>query len=238
MRLSAAFDRVEGTTQYGEALAPELIDFDTRANCIFNGGSYGFSREVATGQIVTMIGGPFREEDQLTLNGVSAPVLYRSETQINFVIPRVAGTGNDLALELSGQLARRLDVREAKPAWIWNVLDDGTLSNRGNFQINARRADGSLNSDRNGIVPGEEVLAYATGIDLGKPLQLFRSFYDKQLANFQAEYVPGTFESVVQFRFRTADFNGGINVMGILNGGSYSGSNPGFIWLGPPVGLP
>ena len=238
LRLSASFDRIEGTTQFGEAVAPELIDFDTRANCIFNGGSYDFSRQVATGQIVAMIGGPFRDDDRLTLNGLSAPILYRSEAQINFVIPREAGTGTGFVLELSGQMARRLDVREARPAWIWNISDDGTLSNRGNFQINARRANGSLNSDRNGILPGEEVLAYATGIDLAKPLQLFQNFYDKPLANFQAEYVPGTFESVVQFRFRTAEFNGGVNVMGIVNAGSYSGSNPGFIWLGPPVAIP
>ena len=135
LRLSRSFDRVEGSTLFGDALAPELIEFDSRANCIFNGGSYNFSREVAAGQIVTMIGGPFREDDRLTLNGVGTPILYRSETQINFVIPREAGAGNDMALELNGQLASRLDIRAAKPVWIWNILDDGTLSYRGNFQI-------------------------------------------------------------------------------------------------------
>ena len=233
LRLSRSFDRVEGSTLFGDALAPELIEFDSRANCIFNGGSYNFSREVAAGQIVTMIGGPFREDDRLTLNGVGTPILYRSETQINFVIPREAGTGNDMALELNGQLARRLDIRAAKPVWIWNILDDGTLSYRGNFQINARRADGTLNSDANGFNREEEVLAYATGIDLGKPLQLFRSFYDKELPSFTASYVPGTFDSVVEFRFQTRELNGGLNVLGIVNDGAYSGSNPGFIWVTP-----
>lgn len=117
--------------------------------------------------------------------------------------------------------------------WIWNILKDGTLSTRGNFQINARRADGTLNSDGNGFRPEEEVLAYATGVDLGKPLQLFRNFYDKEIPDFTANYVPGTFDSVVEFRFRNRDLNGGVNVLGIVNDGVYSGSNPGFIWVTP-----
>lgn len=233
LRLSRSFDRVEGSTQFGDARAPGLIDFETRANCVFNGGSYDFNREVATGQIVTMIGGPFREEDTLTLNGAKTPILYRSVTQINFVLPREAGTGDGMVLELSGQPARRLDVRATKPVWIWNILEDGTLSTRDNFQINARRADGTLNSDGNGFRPEEEVLAYATGVDLGKPLQLFRNFYDKEISDFTANYVPGTFDSVVEFRFRNRELNGGVNVLGIVNDGVYSGSNPGFIWVTP-----
>lgn len=233
LRLSPAFDRVEGTIQFGEPVAPQFIDFDTRANCVFNGGSYDFSRELATGQLVTMIGGPFREEDIVTLNGHDAPVLYRSETQINFVLPREAGTGNEMVLQLSGEAARRLDVKATRPVWIWNILDDGTLQNRGNFQINSRRADGTLNSDTNGFVPDEDVFVYATGIDLAKTIQIFRNYYDKELGGVSARYVPGTFDSVVEFRFQNREFNGGMNILGIINGDARSGSNPGFIWVAP-----
>jgi hypothetical protein len=233
LRLSRAFDRVEGSTQFGEPVAPQFIDFESRANCVFNGGSYDFSREMAAGQLVTMIGGPFREEDTVTLNGSEAPVLYRSETQINFVLPREAGTGKEMELKVSGEVARRLDVKPVRPVWIWNILDDGTLQNRGNFQINARRADGTLNSDANGYVPDEDVFVYATGIDLAKTLQLFRNYYDKELAGVSARYVPGTFDSVVEFRFQNHEFNGGMNILGIVNDGVQSGSNPGFIWVSP-----
>ncbi len=233
LRLSPAFDRVDGSTQFGDAVAPNRIDFETRANCVFNGGSYDFGRELASGQIVTMIGGPFFEEDTVTLNGVPAPVLYRDEHQINFVIPREAGTGNLLPLELSGRLARTFDVIPARPTWIWHIFEEGALRSRGNFQINARRADASLNSDDNGFSTDEEIRAYATGVDLGKPLQLFRSFYDREIPDFTASYVPGTFDSVVEFRFRNRGLNGGVNVLGIVNDGVYSGSNPGYIWVAP-----
>ena len=118
--------RVERDTLGLRAKAPELLNFDTRGKCVFNGGSHDFSRELASGQIATMISGPFREEDTLTLNGAETPLLYRSQTQINFVVPREAGTGQDMALALSGDVVRRMDVVAAKPVWIWNILDDGT----------------------------------------------------------------------------------------------------------------
>jgi hypothetical protein len=130
-------------------------------------------------------------------------------------------------------LARRLDVKPVKPVWIWNILDDGTLQNRGNFQINARRADDTLNSDANGYVADEDVFVYATGIDLAKTIQLFRNYYDKELPGVTARYVPGTFDSVVEFRFQSHEFNGGMNILGLVNDGIRSGSNPGFIWVAP-----
>ena len=101
------------------------------------------------------------------------------------------------------------------------------------FQINSRRADGTLNSDTNGFVPDEDVFVYATGIDLAKTIQIFRNYYDKELGGVSARYVPGTFDSVVEFRFQNREFNGGINILGIINGDARSGSNPGFIWVAP-----
>ena len=185
-RLSPSFSEVEQVVHFGETLVPGLVAFDTRAACVFNSGSFQMSREMATGQEATLVGGPFLDEDTLHLRGVEAKILYRSPTQINFVLPREAGTGENLALELSGRVVQRLDVKAARPTWIWNVREDGTLPNRGNFLINARRADGTLNADDNGFRPGEEVRAYATGIDLAQPLRLFNSFYDKEILEFTA----------------------------------------------------
>jgi hypothetical protein len=233
LRLSPGMDRVEGVGHYGRTRALAFVDWDSRVACVFNGGSYVMSREVATGQIVTLIGGPFTEEDVVTLDGAEAPILYRSSTQINLVLPRSAGVGTDKVLRLSGREVRRLMVEAARPEWIWDVRPDGTLANRGNFQINARRRDGSLNSDENGFEPGEEVRAYATGIDLRLPLQVFAGFYDVPVTGVQAEYVPGTFEGVVEIRFPAQGLGLGVAVLGLRNGEAFAGSNPGFVWLVP-----
>lgn len=233
LRLSSGMDRVEGVGHYGRTSALAFVDWDSRVACVFNGGSYAMSREVATGQIATLIGGPFTEDDVVTLDQVEAPILFRSATQINFVLPRSAGVGSDKVLRLSGREVRRLIVEPTRPEWIWDVRPDGTLANRGNFQINARRRDGSLNSDENGFQPDEEVRAYATGIDLRLPLQVSTGFYDVPVTGVEAEYVPGTFDSVVEIRFPARGLGLGVTILGLRNGEALAGSNPGFVWLVP-----
>ena len=225
LRLSRSLSHVEGVALFGEVLAPSLIDFDTRAVCLFNSGSFSFRRGIATGLLVTLIGGPFSELDTLDVRGVQAPILYRSESQVNFVLPREAGTGSNLALALSGKIVRRMDISGTKPTWMYNLLEIGPSAGFQISSINARRPDGTLNERANRFLPGEEIRAYATAIDLNLPLKLLVSYDRTEFGAFKASYVPGSFDSVVEFRFE----NRGAFGLIIVNGGVDSSS--GFLWL-------
>ena len=225
LRLDRSLSQVEGVVLLGEVLAPRLIDFGTRAICVLNSGSFSSSREIATGQLVTLIGGPFRESDTLEVRGVQAPVLYRSESQINFVVPRGAGTGSDLALTLSGRIVRRMDISGTRPTWIYNLLEIAPSAGFLRSSINARRPDGTLNERANRFVPGEEIRAYATGIDLNQSLSLL-DFNDRnEFGAVTASYVPGSFDSVVEFRFE----NRGVPALIIVNGRVESSA--GSLWV-------
>ena len=114
-----------------------------KVRILFNSGSFSFRREIATGQLVTLIGKPFSESDTLDERGVQSPILYRSEPQINFVLPREAGTGSDLALVLSGKIVRRMDISGTKPTWMYNLLEIGPSAGFLISSINARRPDGT-----------------------------------------------------------------------------------------------
>ena len=196
-----------------------------KVRILFNSGSFSFRREIATGQLVTLIGKPFSESDTLDERGVQSLILYRSEPQINFVLPREAGMGSDLALVLSGKIVRRMDISGTKPTWMYNLLEIGPSAGFLISSINARRPDGTLNERANRFLPGEEIRAYATGIDLNLPLKLLVSNDRSEFGAFKASYVPGSFDSVVEFRFE----NRGAFGLIIVNGGVDSSS--GFLWL-------
>lgn len=237
LRLSPRLEHVERTLHLNEAIAPSRLPLESKVDCLLDGSTYEYARNFASGQIASILGGPFSDTDEVRINGIKAQELYRDPRQINFTIPRELGVLDNAVVRVGGMPARTLTIEAARPRWILYISPDGKLFSRGNFLINARRADGSLNTDDAPIPATDEVRAYATGIDLAEPLQLFANFYDQPYANFTASYVPGTFDSVVEFRFpnpASTVRHGGIIVMGLVNGGAYSGSNPGYIWSAAP----
>ena len=233
-QLSSHFERVERVLHLNEAVAVSRLPLAGRVNCLFDGANYEFVRNFALGQTMVVIGGPFRDDDVVRVGGVAVRELYRSSTQINFILPRELGVMGNADVTVGGAFARAISVEAARPRWKLFVDADGKLTNRGNFLIEALRADDSRVSESNPVGTDEEVRAYATGIDLALPLKLFLNFYDGDYpGGFSASYVPGTFDSVVEFRFRNSGGPGGVKVLGIMNGGAYSGSNPGYIWSQP-----
>ena len=76
------------------------------------------------------------------------------------------------------------------------------------------------------FLQGEEVRAYATGIDLNRPLRLLADYTRREFSGFTASYVPGSFDSVEELRFE----NRGLTELTIVNGGVESSA--GFILVG------
>ncbi len=234
VRLTPRLDRVENVVQTGTQTALPLLDLDTRATCLMNAASFELGREAAGGQIMTLIGGPFTDADTLTLAGVPAPILYRDENQINFVLPRTQESKPYAQLQLQEKTLRTLDLALTRPRWKLITGRDGQLGTRGASLIDSRRADGSQASDNNGFAFDEEIRAYATGIDLARPLRLFAEDPATEVTGFTAAYVPGTFEGVVEIRFRHRWRVGGAQLLFLENGPGQTDRNPGYIWLGPP----
>ncbi len=234
LQLSSHFERVERVLHLNEVLAASRLPLAAKVNCLFDGANYEFVRSFALGQTMVVIGGPFGDDDVVRVDGVTVKELYRSSTQINFVLPRELGVMGNADVTVGGAFARAISVEAARPRWKLYVDGAGKLTDRGNFLIEALRADDSRVSDSNPVGTDEEVRAYATGIDLALPLKLFLNFYDGEYpGGFTASYVAGTFDSVVEFRFRNGGPQGGMKILGIMNGGAYSGSNPGYIWSQP-----
>ena len=147
-------------------------------NCLFDGANFEFVRNFALGQTMVVIGGPFGDDDVVRVGGVPVRELYRSSTQINVVLPRELGVMGSADVTVGGVFARVISVQGARPRWKLFVDGAGNRTYRGNFLIEALRADDSRVSESNPVGTDEEVRAYATGIDLVLPLKLFLSFYD------------------------------------------------------------
>ena len=222
IQLSPRLERVGRVVHLNEKLAPGNVPFLSKVACLFGGGNYEFERTFGAGQLMTMIGGPFAPEEEIRVGGIRAVELYRSIDQINFVLPRELGFRESVEVTVGGEFARSITVREVWPRWKWYIDSEGSLAYQGASVIDARRPNGSQNTPGNPLGKNEEVRAYATGIDLSKPLELFADFFNLPYPNFTASYVEGTYESVVEFRFLNpinATPPPGSLAMGIVNGG-------------------
>ncbi len=235
LKMAEDLSRVLAVTHAGEAQGPARIEFNTRTPCLFNSASHEHGVEVARGQIMTLIGGPFAADEKVRVGGVIAEELYRSETQINFVVPRSLTAGESAVLEIGAERVRALDVVEARPRWFWKVFDDGAFRSRGSFLIDARRPDGTLNTDQNGFAPGEEIRAYATGVDLSKPLRAFTAYDGEEIPVLGAQCVEGTFCSVVEIRVPDPVSVRGAAGLFLRNGETQTPLNPGYVWIGARV---
>jgi uncharacterized protein (TIGR03437 family) len=92
-------------------------------------------------------------EVEVTVNGIAAPLLYVSRTQINLQVPNRTGTSGRAVIEVR----HRNQLR---------ATQTGTLTEAvpGFFPLGAIHPDGTVNSDVNPAPRGEVLVLYATGI--------------------------------------------------------------------------
>jgi uncharacterized protein (TIGR03437 family) len=225
---------VSGRT--GDALV--TVDLDSgdapSVACVVNGGNFRTESFVAPNQLLTFIGANLPSNATVRFDGVPAPLLYSSSTQINAVVPaEVAQRAQTVVVLESGGVnsnVRGFDVRAVNPTVKVFVTSDGKLVDRGNPLADARLSDGSSNSIENPAHHGEAISLFTTGVDVGAPLAV-------QLGSDKADLLeafvqPGTFGSVQVLKVRVPEpCCGGVRTIAITNEGQQTALNPGFVWV-------
>jgi uncharacterized protein (TIGR03437 family) len=115
--------------------------------------------DLAPGEIVTMFGTGFDSQTQILVNGVAAPLLYASPTQINAVVPFEL-SGETCAITVRNAAGTigpaSMNVFAAVPAFF-------TLNGSGSGQAAALNQDGSINSATNPAARGSTIQLFLTG---------------------------------------------------------------------------
>jgi len=106
----------------------------------------------AAGFLPTMLGGI-----QVTVNGIPAPLLYVSETQINAVAPVKLTAGSPIELQVTRNSAPLPDFRV-----MVDIASPGVFQNPDGSAA-AINQDGTVNSQANPAVVGSYVSVWATG---------------------------------------------------------------------------
>jgi uncharacterized protein (TIGR03437 family) len=149
---------------------------------VVNSASY-LDGPVAPGELVTIFGanlGPSAEagallngnsvantieSTQVTIGGITAPMLYASSSQINTVVPfGIGGTTAQIQVLYQGQptAATTVSIQPASPA-VFSINSDG------GGQGAILNQNGSVNSQSKPAAPGSVVVIYATGGGLTTP---------------------------------------------------------------------
>ena len=149
---------------------------------VVNSASY-LEGAVAPGELVTIFGadlGPTSEAQgqvkdsyvtdsiggtQVTIGGISAPLLFASSSQINAVVPfGVTGTTAQIQVLNQGQalVSTTVPVQSASPAVF-------SVNGEGGGQGAILNQDGSVNTHTNPAAPGSVVVLYATGAGITTP---------------------------------------------------------------------
>ena len=105
------------------------------------------------------------EATQVFVDGIAAPILYVSPSQINLVIPfGVSGTSTQIQIVYQGQptASTTVPVQAASPALF-------SLNSSGGGPGAILNQDGTVNSSSNAAAPGSVVVLYATGAGLTTP---------------------------------------------------------------------
>jgi len=233
LRMSGDLSAIRAVAHTGEMGAVQRIHFEARTPCAFNAASHEYSRAVSRGQVMTLIGGPFHPEEALRIGGIETKILYRSGSQINFVVPRELPAGESAPLVLGDRLVRVLDIVETRPRWYWRVFENGGFFGPGSKLIDARKADGTLHTEAEAFAAGDEIRVHATGVDLGKPLQLFLDYPEQELTILSARYVEGTGEGTVEIRYRDPRLSRGRTALRLRNGDAETPLNPGYVFIAP-----
>jgi uncharacterized protein (TIGR03437 family) len=136
---------------------------------------------VAPGEIVTIFGtnlgpaqlartaydgsgflGTWAGETRVFFDGIQAPLVYASNTQVSAIVPYqvAASTGIRVEYQLRSSDARTVQVTGAAP---------GVFTVAGGSQATVVNQDGSFNSDANPAARGEIVTLFATGTGATSP---------------------------------------------------------------------
>ncbi len=157
---------------------PPLVTF------LVNGAS-GLAGHIAPGEIITILGQNIGPPDpagsavdpigeaptslggaRVLFDGIAAPLLYASATQVNAIVPyEVATSGSTtIEIEFSGSRvpAGGFVLAPAAPAIF-------TADSTGQGQAKARNADSSMNSAQNPAARGSVIQVYGTGEGVTSP---------------------------------------------------------------------
>jgi uncharacterized protein (TIGR03437 family) len=166
---------------YG-TLTPAVTSGSPVISAVVNSASY-LEGAVSPGELVTIFGanlGPASdasgelsgnfvtdtaEDTQVSIGGVTAPILFVSPTQINTVVPfGVSGTSAQVQVLYQGKAtaSATVSIQAASPALF-------SLDSNGGGQGAILNQDGSVNTHTNPAAPGSEVVLYATGAGLTTP---------------------------------------------------------------------
>ena len=127
-------------------------------NAVTNGAT-NLPGAIAPGEIVVLYGSGFGSGTTVSFNGLSAPIIYTSVTQVAAIVPyEISGTTAQVTLTYQGQTSARIGVNVASSAS--GVF---TLDSSGMGQAAAVNQDGSINSAAHPAPPGSIISLYATG---------------------------------------------------------------------------
>jgi uncharacterized protein (TIGR03437 family) len=168
---------------YGLTTGSWLSDVEPQVSAEMNGASL-IADSVSPGEVVTILGanlGPASPADlaldangnvtstlsgtQVFFDGISAPLLYTSSTQVNAVVPYgIANTTTQMVVTYEGiqSTSVSLAVLPATPAVF-------SFSGLGNGQAAVLNQDGSVNSSINPAAAGSVVALYVTGLGQTNP---------------------------------------------------------------------
>jgi uncharacterized protein (TIGR03437 family) len=153
--------------------------------CVVNAASYA-GGGVAPGEIVTIFGRAMGPKDLVTFqvgadgrlattlsdtrvlfNGIAAPLLYASATQISAIVPNsvAASSSASVEVEYAGVRSDVLNLPVA-PARLGIFALDGSGAGRGAIL----NQDGSINSPANPAAKGSVISVYITGAGLTDPV--------------------------------------------------------------------
>ncbi|HXS96079.1 MAG TPA: IPT/TIG domain-containing protein [Candidatus Limnocylindrales bacterium] len=144
---------------------------------------------VAPGQLITLYGTNLDAGDgvAVTFNGIAAPLLYTSATQINLQVPYEVAGQAQAAMQVSSREGSpgfsesyMLGVAEREPGvFVWPASFTGPLADRAmcngqgfaGLQPLAFNADGSMNTCTNPAAPGSMVTVFLNGVGVTAPAE-------------------------------------------------------------------
>jgi uncharacterized protein (TIGR03437 family) len=130
----------------------------------------------APGQSMTLFGDDFGENAAVSVDGMPAPVLYRSARQINFQVPAQVAGSDAVTLTVGAggmSMSRPLRIVPSQPAAFLVSGEPDTRTTvrscRGSsfspgYETLARNEDGGWNQCENPAAPGSVVTYYLTGL--------------------------------------------------------------------------
>ncbi len=142
---------VDAASQRADSVSPGKI-------VVIYGAGLGpaqlIQNQPSNGQFGTAAGGT-----AVSFNGIAAPILYTSATQIAVVVPyAVSGTTAQVTVTYQGQASAAVAVPVALSA-----PSLFTLNETGSGQATAINADGTVNTAANPVKIGSSITLYATG---------------------------------------------------------------------------